>query len=76
MLATRQDMPMAQTSKSVKYTEKRDKIADAKLTKSLSSAQKSKFQALDKKHKKVKTMAQDRVIDKKIISRVRKAGNK
>jgi predicted nucleic acid-binding OB-fold protein len=65
---------MAPIFKSAKYTEKLDKVADKKLTKNLSSSQKKKFEALDKKHKKVKTMAQDRVIDKKIISKVKKAG--
>ena len=65
---------MAPISKSLKYTEKRDKLADKKLTKNLSSSQKKKFEVLDKKHKKVKTMSQDRVIDKKIISKEKKAG--
>lgn len=69
---------MAQTSKKVviksntPYSEKSDKIADKKLTKGLSPAQKKKFEALDKKHRKVKTMGADRKIDKKIISRVKK----
>jgi predicted nucleic acid-binding OB-fold protein len=65
---------LAPLSKSTKYTEKLDKVADKKLTKNLSLSQKKKFKSLDKKHKKVKTMSQDRVIDKKIISKVKKAG--
>jgi RecA/RadA recombinase len=65
---------MARISRSVKYTEKLDKVSDKKLTKNLSSGQKKKFEVLDKKHKKVKTMSQDRVIDKKIISKEKKAG--
>lgn len=63
---------MARNSKSVPYSEKLDKKADKKLTKGLTPVQKKRFEALDKKHRKVKTMAQDKVIDRKIISRVKK----
>ena len=57
-----------------KYTEKADKKADAKLTKGLSPAQKKTFKAADAKHPKVKTMAADKKIDKKIISKITKKG--
>lgn len=55
-----------------KYTEARDKKADVKLTKSLSPVQKKAFKVADKKHPKVKTMAADRAIDKKIIAKIKK----
>lgn len=63
---------MARTSKSVPYSEKLDKKADKKMMKGLTPDQKKRFEALDKKHRKVKTMAADKVIDRKIISRVKK----
>lgn len=63
---------MARTSKSVPYSEKLDKKADKKMMKGLTLDQKKRFEALDKKHRKVKTMAADKVIDRKIISRVKK----
>jgi len=55
-----------------KYTEKADKKADVKLMKGMSPAQAKAFKAADKKHPKVKTMAADRAIDKKIISKIKK----
>lgn len=55
-----------------KYTEARDKKADAKLLKSLTPAQKKAFHAADKKHPKVKTMAADKAIDKKIIAKIKR----
>lgn len=57
---------------STPYSEKIDKIADKKLTKGLTPAQKKSFESLDKKHKKVKTMGADKKIDRKIIARVKK----
>lgn len=57
-----------------KYTEKADKKADAKLMKSMSPAQKKAFKAADVKHPKVKTMAQDKAIDKKIVAKIMKKG--
>ena len=55
-----------------KYTEKADKVKDAKMTKNLTPKQKTAFKKLDDKHKKVKTMAQDRAIDKKLIAKAKK----
>jgi hypothetical protein len=55
-----------------KYTEKADKKADVKLVKGLSTAQKKAFKAADAKHPKVKTMAADKKIDKKIIAKIKK----
>jgi hypothetical protein len=55
-----------------KYTEKADKKADAKLTKTLTPAQKKAFKTADAKHPKVKTMAADKKIDKKIIAKIKK----
>jgi len=54
-----------------KYTEAKDKKADAKLTKNLSPAQRAKFMKADAKHKNVKTMAQDAKIDNKILRSVK-----
>ena len=55
-----------------KYTEAKDKAKDAKMTKGLTPKQKAAFKKLDDKHKKVKTMAQDRAIDKKLIAKAKK----
>ena len=55
-----------------KYTEVKDKAKDAKMTKGLTPKQKAAFKKLDDKHKKVKTMAQDRAIDKKLIAKAKK----
>ena len=55
-----------------KYTEKADNVKDAKMTKNLTPKQKAAFKKLDDKHKKVKTMAQDRAIDKKLIAKAKK----
>ena len=56
------------------YTEKGDKKADVKLTKTLAPAQKKAFEKADKKHPKVKFQDQDTKIDKKIIAKVKKKG--
>ena len=55
-----------------KYTEAKDKKKDAKMTKGMTPAQKAKFEKADKKHKKPKTMAEDRKIDAKIIKKIKK----
>lgn len=55
-----------------KYTEKADKKADAQLMKKMTPAQAKAFKVADKKHPKVKTMAQDKALDKKIIAKVKK----
>lgn len=58
-----------------KYTESKDKKKDAAMTKGMSAAEKKKFEAMDKKHAKPKTMKEDAAKDKKIISKI-KAGRK
>ncbi len=58
-----------------KYTEKKDKVKDAKMTKGLTPAEKREFEKKDKAHgakKKPKTMAEDRKIDAKIIKGIKK----
>lgn len=58
-----------------KYTEEKDKVKDAAMTKNLTPAQKKRFEAEDKKHadkKKPKTMQEDKKKDAKIISRIKK----
>ena len=55
-----------------KYTEAKDKKKDAKMTKGMTPAQKAKFEKADKKHKKPKTMAEDRKMDAKIIKKIKK----
>lgn len=55
-----------------KYTEAKDKAKDAKMIKNLTPKQKAAFKKMDGKHKKVKTMAQDRAIDKKLIAKAKK----
>jgi len=54
-----------------KYTESKDKKKDAAMTKSLTPAEKKKFEAMDKKHAKPKTMKDDAAKDKKIISKIK-----
>jgi hypothetical protein len=55
-----------------KYTEAKDKKKDAKMTKGMTPDQKAKFEKADKKHKKPKTMAEDRKMDAKIIKKIKK----
>ena len=55
-----------------KYTESKDKKKDAKMTKGMTPAQKSKFEKADKQHKKPKTMAEDKKMDAKIIKKIKK----
>lgn len=55
-----------------KYTEAKDKKKDAKMTKGMTPAQKAKFEKADKKHKKPKTMSEDRKMDAKIIKDIKK----
>lgn len=59
-----------------KYSEKKDKVKDGKMTKNLTPKQKAAFKKLDGNHKKVKTMAEDRKIDKQLIKKVKKKGKK
>lgn len=54
------------------YNKKNDKAQDAKDTKNLTPAQKKKFEAEDKKHRKPKNQADDAKMDKKIISKIKK----
>jgi hypothetical protein len=54
-----------------KYTEAKDKKKDADMTKGMSASQKKKFEAMDKKHAKPKTMKDDAASDKKIISKIK-----
>jgi hypothetical protein len=54
-----------------KYTESKDKKKDAAMTKSLTPAEKKKFEAMDKAHAKPKTMKDDAAKDKKIISKIK-----
>jgi hypothetical protein len=54
-----------------KYTEAKDKKKDAKMTKGMTPAQKAKFEKADKKHKKPKTMAEDKKMDAKIIKKIK-----
>lgn len=54
-----------------KYTESKDKKKDAAMTKGMTSAEKKKFEAMDKKHAKPKTMKDDTAKDKKIIGKIK-----
>jgi hypothetical protein len=61
-----------------KYTESKDKKKDAKMLKKagLDKDEKKKFEKADKAHgkkKKPKTMAEDKKIDAKIISKIKKS---
>jgi hypothetical protein len=61
-----------------KYTESKDKKKDAKMLKKagLDKDEKDKFEKADKAHaakKKPKTMAEDKKIDAKIISKIKKS---
>lgn len=58
-----------------KYTEKKDKEKDAQMTKGLSPAEKREFEKKDKAHgdkKKPRTMQEDKKIDARIISGIKK----
>lgn len=59
-----------------KYSESKDKKKDAAMTKGMTSAEKKKFEAMDKKHAKPKTMKEDAAKDKKIISKIKSSRNK
>jgi hypothetical protein len=56
-----------------KYTEDKDKKKDAAMTKAanLSKSEKAKFDKMDDKHKKPKTMGQDKKEDAKIINKIK-----
>jgi hypothetical protein len=54
-----------------KYTEAKDKKKDAAMTKGMSASQKKKFEAMDEKHAKPKTMKEDAAKDKKIIGKIK-----
>jgi hypothetical protein len=54
-----------------KFTESKDKKKDAAMTKGMSASEKKKFEAMDKKHGKPKTMKEDAVKDKKIIKKIK-----
>jgi hypothetical protein len=69
---------MAAPFMSGKYTESKDKKKDAKMLKKagLDKDEKDKFEKADKAHaakKKPKTMAEDKKIDAKIISKIKKS---
>lgn len=57
-------------AKSKPYNEKNDKPQDKKDTKGLTPSEKKKFEKMDKKHKKVKTMSKDRAEDLKIKEKI------
>ena len=59
--------------KPLPYNKKNDSKQDAKDTKSLTPAQKKKFEAADKKHRKPKNQADDAKMDKKIIAKIKKS---
>ena len=59
-----------------KYSEDKDKKKDAAMTKGMSAAEKKKFEAMDKKHGKPKTMKEDAAKDKKIISKIKASKKK
>jgi hypothetical protein len=56
-----------------KYTESKDKKKDASILKKagLNKSEKTKFEKMDKEHKKPKTMAEDRKEDAKIIKKIK-----
>jgi hypothetical protein len=58
-----------------KYTEAKDMKKDAKMLKKagFDKDEKAKFEKADKKHKKPKTMAEDRKMDSKIIKKIKKS---
>lgn len=59
-----------------KYNEAKDKKKDAAMTKGMTAAEKKKFEAMDKKHAKPKTMKEDAAKDKKIIDKLKAAKKK
>lgn len=59
-----------------KYTESKDKKKDAAMTKGMTPAEKKRFEALDKKHAKPKTMKDDASKDKKIIDKIKTSRKK
>ena len=70
---------MAKAYEKGKYTEAKDKKKDAAMTKNLTPEQKKRFEKEDKKHgdkKKPATMQEDKKIDAKIISKIKKAAPK
>lgn len=56
-----------------KYTEAKDKKKDAAMTKGMSAADKKKFETMDKKHSKPKSMKEDAAKDKSIIEKLKAA---
>jgi hypothetical protein len=58
-----------------KYMESKDKKKDANMLKKagFDKDKKAKFEKADKKHKKPKTMAEDRKMDAKIIKKIKKS---
>jgi hypothetical protein len=66
---------MAKAFEKDKYTESKDKKKDAKMLKKagFDKDEKAKFEKADKKHKKPKTMAEDRKMDSKIIKKIKKS---
>ena len=66
---------MAKAFEKGKYTESKDKKKDAKMLKKagFDKDEKAKFEKADKKHKKPKTMAEDRNMDSKIIKKIKKS---
>ena len=53
------------------YNKKNDDPQDAKFTKGMSPKEKAEFKKMDKKHKKVKTMAADEKEDAKIVKKIK-----
>ena len=66
---------MAKAFEKGKYTESKDKKKDAKMMKKagFDKDEKAKFEKADKKHKKPKTMAEDKKMDSKIIKKIKKS---
>jgi hypothetical protein len=62
---------MAKAYDKGKYTESKDTKKDAAMTKGMTPAEKKKFEAMDKKHSKPKTMAEDRKKDAAIIKKIK-----
>ena len=62
--------------KAAPFKSKADKAQDAKATKGMSSAEKSKFKSMDKKHKKTETLAEDIKEDAKIVKKIKSARKK
>jgi hypothetical protein len=56
-----------------KYTESKDKKKDAVMTKGMSAADKKKFETMDKKHAKPKSMKDDAAKDKAILDKLKAA---